>query len=185
MESVEADAIRNELRPLLLKDVPDRPPALFGMGVRLGPDDTFVDEPGVQLVVALTLSRGVRKRSRTSPTWFSCLTFLPTRSRRAGDRVDEVMRAHLEETAIVLAVLAHEDRLHRRLHVVVDSAPAGAPKEREGAVVRVEHHLLRLARIGANEHHAAVAEPDVGDFHRRRHAVDDDDLVAPDPMGGG
>ena len=50
VESVEAAAIRNELRPLLLEDVPDRPPALFGMGVRLGPDDTFVDEPGVQLV---------------------------------------------------------------------------------------------------------------------------------------
>ncbi len=35
---------------------------------------------------------------------------------------DEVMRAHLEETAIVLPVLAEEDRLHRRLHVVVDAA---------------------------------------------------------------
>ena len=45
--------------------------------------------------------------------------------------------------------------------------------------MRVEHHLLRLARIGAHEHHAAVAEPDVGDLHRRRHAVHDDDLVAP------
>ena len=48
VESVEASAIGNELRPLLLKDVPDRPTALFGKGVRLGPDDTFVDEPGVR-----------------------------------------------------------------------------------------------------------------------------------------
>src|SRR5208282_701833 len=38
VESVEASAIGNELRPLLLKDVPDRPPALFGMGVRFRPD---------------------------------------------------------------------------------------------------------------------------------------------------
>ena len=50
--------------------------------------------------------------------------------------------------------------------------------------MRVEHHLLRLARIGANEHHAAHAEPDVGDFHRRRHPVDDDDLVAPVKLVG-
>ena len=43
----------------------------------------------------------------------------------------------------------------------------------------IEHHLLRLARIGAHEHHAAVTEPHVGDLHRRRHPADDDDLVAP------
>ena len=60
-----------------------------------------------------------------------------------------------------------------------------APSEkRERPVVRVEHHLLRLARIGAHEHHAAVAEPDVGDLHRRRHAVHDDDLVAPIKLVG-
>ena len=93
------------------------------------------------------------------------------------------MRAHLEKAAIVLTVFADEDRLHRRLHVVVDPALAGAAEEREGAVVGVEHHLLRLARRGAHEHHAAVTEPHVGDLHRRRHPADDDDLVAPDPMG--
>ena len=34
----------------------------------------------------------------------------------------------------------------------------------------VEHHLMRLAWIGAYEHHAAVADPHVGDLRRRRHA---------------
>ena len=53
MESVEAAAIGDELRPLLFEDLPDRPPALLGMGVRLGPGETFVEEPGVQLVIAL------------------------------------------------------------------------------------------------------------------------------------
>ena len=69
-----------------------------------------------------------------------------------------MMRAHLEKAAIVLAVLADEDRLHRRLHVVVHAAPTGAFEESERPLVGVEHHLLRLARIGANEHHAAVAD---------------------------
>jgi hypothetical protein len=89
------------------------------------------------------------------------------------------MRAHLEKAAIVLTVFANEDRLHRRLHVVVDAALAGAAEERERPLVGVEHHLLRLARIGAHEHHAAVTEPHVGDLHRRRHAVHHDDLVTP------
>ena len=43
----------------------------------------------------------------------------------------------------------------------------------------VEHHLLRLARIGAHERHPAVAEPHMGDLHRHRDAVDQHDLVAP------
>ena len=53
VEPVEAAAIGNELRPLFLEDLPDRPVGPFGMGMRLGPGDAFVHEPGVQLVIAL------------------------------------------------------------------------------------------------------------------------------------
>ena len=60
-----------------------------------------------------------------------------------------MMRAHLPEAAIVLAILANEDRLHCALHVVVDAAPTGALEECERPFVLVEHHLLRFARIGA------------------------------------
>ena len=35
----------------------------------------------------------------------------------------------------------------------------------------VEHHLLRLAGIGADKHHAAVAETDVRGLHDRRHRI--------------
>jgi hypothetical protein len=82
-----------------------------------------------------------------------------------------MMRAHLKEAAIVLAVLADEDRLHRRLHIVVDPTRAGAPEECEGALMCVEHHLLALARIGAHEHHPAVAKPDMRHLQGRRHAA--------------
>ena len=43
----------------------------------------------------------------------------------------------------------------------------------------VEHHLLRFARIGPHEQHAAVAEPDVRHLHHRRRAGEHDNLVAP------
>lgn len=76
-------------------------------------------------------------------------------------------------------LLADEDGAHRRLHVVVDAAPAGALEEREGAIMSVEHHLLALTRIGSHEHHARVAEPDMSDFDGHRHAVEQDDFVAP------
>jgi hypothetical protein len=90
-----------------------------------------------------------------------------------------MMRAHLQEAAIVLAILTGEDRLHCGLHVVVDAAPTGALEECERPFVRVEHHLLRLARIGAHEHHPAVAEAEMRDLHDRRHPVHHNDLVAP------
>jgi hypothetical protein len=53
MEPVEAAAIGNELGTLFLEDLPDHSVGLFGMGMRLGPGDAFVHEPGVQLVIAL------------------------------------------------------------------------------------------------------------------------------------
>jgi hypothetical protein len=75
------------------------------------------------------------------------LPLLPARRRRAGGRLDQVMPAHLQEAAVELPVLATEDRLDRRLHVVVDAARAGPLEELKGAGMRVEHHLLALARI--------------------------------------
>jgi hypothetical protein len=67
---------------------------------------------------------------------------------------------------------------------VVDPAGTGPAEEGECLVVGVEDHLLRLARIGAEERHSAVAQPDVRDLHDRRHAVDQDDLVAPVELVG-
>ena len=144
----------------------------------------FVEQPGVQLVVALEPQPRREEAFAHEADLVLDLALLPARRRRAGDRIDEMVRAHLQEAAIVLAVLADEDRLHRRLHVVVDAARAGALEEGERPLVRVEHHLLRLARIGAHEHHPAVAEPDMRDLHGRRHAVQHDDLVAPVELVG-
>jgi hypothetical protein len=55
--------------------------------------------------------------------------------------------AHLQEAAIEEALLANKNRLHRRLHVVLDAASTGALKQGKRPVMGIEHHLLRLARI--------------------------------------
>jgi hypothetical protein len=85
---------------------------------------------------------------------------------------------------VVGPLLANEDRVDRRLHVVVDPARAGALEEGEGPVVGVEHHLLRLARVRTDEQHPAVAEPDMRDLHRHRRAGDQHNLVAPVELVG-
>jgi len=94
------------------------------------------------------------------------------------------MPAHLLEAAVVRAVLAHEDRVHRGLHVVVDSPRAGTAEEGERLVMGVEDHLLGLAGIGAHEGHPAVAEPDMGDLHGGGHPVHHHDLMAPVELVG-
>ena len=51
-------------------------------------------------------------------------------------------------------------------------------------VVGVEHHLLRLARISPHKQHPAVAEPYMGGLHDHRHAIEQDDLMAPVKLVG-
>jgi len=45
--------------------------------------------------------------------------------------------------------------------------------------MRVEHHLLCLTWIGPNKWHSAVAQADMGNLDRHRHAIEDYDLMAP------
>src|SRR5271157_4156263 len=179
MEASEAAAIWDQLRPFLFEDLPDRPLGPLRMGVRFRPGQTFIEEPGVQLVIALEPQPRREEAFAHEADLVLDLALLPARRRRASDRLDEMMRAHLEEAAIVLAILTDEDRLYRRLHVVVDAAPAGALEKGERPLVGVEHHLLGLARIGPHKHHAAVAETDMRDLHGRRHPVHHNNLMAP------
>ena len=141
MEAVEPAGIRNELRPLRLKHLPDRLVGQLWMAMCLGVGDAPVGEPSVHLIVGFEPQPGREEPLADQPNLVLDLSLLPTRCRRAGDRVDKVVAAHLQEATIVEALLADEDRFHRRLHVVVDAAPAGALEQGEGPVVGVE--LLR------------------------------------------
>jgi hypothetical protein len=184
MEAVEPPGIGNEARALRLERLPHGPVRELGMTVGLGVGDRLVEQPGVQLLIALRPDARREEALAHQPDLVLDLSLLPARGRRAGHRVDQVVAAHLQEAPIVGALAADEDRLHRGLHVVVDPARAGPLEEGERPVVSVEHHLLGLARIGPYEQHARVAEPDMGDLHRHRRAVDQHDLVAPVELVG-
>jgi hypothetical protein len=107
------------------------------------------------------------------------------------------MAAHLQKATVMGPVLAHDDRIRRRLRsarprtdgseaalssiprvqVPVKTARAlscasnieaiAAPSVRARGL-----RLLHLARAGADEDHPAVAEPDLRHLHRHGDAVD-------------
>jgi hypothetical protein len=137
-------------------------------------------------VLALDSSGHVRREEPPAhqPDLVLDLTLLPTWRGSAGDRLHEIVAAHLQKAAVAMALLAGEDRLDRRLHVVIDSPGAGALEEGESPVMGVEHHLLALAHVCPGEHHPAVAEPDMRHLHGHRHAVDLYDLLAPVELVG-
>jgi len=89
------------------------------------------------------------------------------------------MRTHRQKAAVEAAFLADKNGFDRRRHIVVNAAPAHAAKQAESAVVRVEHHLLGLARVGPDQKHPAVAEPDMRHLDSRRHAAEHHHFVRP------
>jgi hypothetical protein len=103
------------------------------MGIFLGVGDAAIRQPGVHLFKTLEPQARREEALAHQPNLVLDLTFLPAGGRRAGDGLDEIMRAHLQEAAVVLALLADEDRVDRRFHVVVDAALAGALEKDEGA----------------------------------------------------
>ena len=64
MEAVEAAAQLHELLPFVLENLPDRAAGAFWMTMRLGVSDTFVEEPGIQFVIALE-SQARREKALT------------------------------------------------------------------------------------------------------------------------
>src|SRR4249920_2248532 len=126
MVSVEPTGIGNEPWPFRLEHIPDCLLGQFWMAIRLGVGDAFIEQPGVQLVIVFEPQPRREEAFTDQPDLVLDLPLLPAGCRRAGDRIDQVMAAHLLESAIVETILAYKDRLHRGLHVVVDAASAGA-----------------------------------------------------------
>jgi hypothetical protein len=88
------------------------------------------------------------------------------------------MIAHHQEAPVVAPLLAREDRIHGRLQVVIDSSARHTAKEGERTGVRIEHHLLALARIGDQEKCTAVTQPHVRQLDDLINAAELDVLVA-------
>ena len=84
-----------------------------------------------------------------------------------------------QETAVEQSLLAGEDRLDHGLEIVVDHALGHAAEEGKCAVVRVEHHLLGLPRIGHDEHLAAERQAEMRDLDGLHDPAELDLLMAP------
>src|SRR5580658_8813068 len=146
-KAVEGTTQLHQAGAFVLEHVPDR--ALFELRVfgAFGVGDALIFQPRIQLREALHAWLGAEQLVAQIADLVLDLALLPSRGRCAGHRLDEMMRAHLQEAAIVPPALADKDRLDRRLHVVVDAAPANAAIEPERLVVSVEHQLLGLAEV--------------------------------------
>lgn len=177
--AVERSDIRNQALALGFEHVLGRSILEFRVGIGLRPGHAAVLEPCVELGVALESGPRHKEPPPYDADLVLDLLLLPAGCWRACDRIDEIVTAHLLEAPVVGSVAPNEDRVDRRLHVVVDAPRKGAAEESEGFVVGVEDHLLRLARIGPNEQHPAVTETNVSDLHRGRDPIDENDLMAP------
>src|SRR5207247_11161718 len=91
---------------------------------RTGSGDALILQPGIQFGQALHPRLGAEQLVAQIADLVLDLTLLPACRRCAGHRLDQMVRAHLQKAAVILTCLADEDRLHRRLHVVVDATPA-------------------------------------------------------------
>jgi hypothetical protein len=69
--------------------------------MRLGIFDAFIEQPGVQFDEILEPQTRRKEPLTDEPDLVLDLPLLPARCRRAGDRIDEVVAAHLQEAAIV------------------------------------------------------------------------------------
>ena len=69
--------------------------------MRLGIGDALVQQPGIQLVVALDPQPRREEALAHQPDLVLDLTLLPARRRRAGDRIDQIVAAHLQEAPVV------------------------------------------------------------------------------------
>ena len=184
VEAVEGAAIGHQEGPLLLEHLPHCLALDRRMRPLLGVLDTPIHQPLVDLGVGAAPRDGHEQAAADVTHLPLDLALLPARTRSARHRLHQMVGAQLQKAPVVGALLANEDHAHRRLHVVVDAPPADPAEEVEGPFVRLEHHLLALAREDLNQLHAAVAEPHVRRLHLGRHTRQARVLVAPVELVG-
>src|SRR5436190_24154819 len=78
----------------------------LGMAMRLGVGNAPVGEPGVHLAVPFEPQPRREEALADKADLVLDLTLLPTRGRRAGHGIDDLVAAHQQEAAIVETVLA-------------------------------------------------------------------------------
>src|SRR5512132_316181 len=110
VEAIEPPGNRHQVRPLRREHLPDRLLGDLGMLVRLGVGDAAIEQQGIQLLVAGYPQPRREETLASQPDLVLDLPLFPTGGRRARHRLDEIMTAHLQETAVELAILANKHR---------------------------------------------------------------------------
>jgi hypothetical protein len=136
VEAIEAANVRDEVGALGLEHLPDRLVGLFHMAVRLGVGHAFVQQPGVQLIEALYAQARRKEPFPHQPDLVLDLTLLPARCGCASHGLDKVVAAHLQKAAVVVPLLAGEDRLHSRLRSAGLEPVAAPPRCRKSRACR-------------------------------------------------
>ena len=77
MEAIEPSAIGHEARPFFLEHLPDRALLELGMRVGLGIGDALVEQPPIQLIVALHPQAGREEALPHHADLVLNLAFLP------------------------------------------------------------------------------------------------------------
>ena len=84
--------MRDEVRPLLLEYLPYGLIRSFRMGMYLGVSDAFVGQPSVQFIIGFDPKAWREETFADETDLVLDLALLPARPRRAGKRLDEVVR---------------------------------------------------------------------------------------------
>ena len=179
VEPVERRQHRLQRWPLSGQRFGNRHIAILGMRLHRCPAEALGLQPPVQLLEAGEPQPGLEEPPPDRLDLVLYLPLLPACRWRTSGRLDHVMVGHDQEAAVEHPVLAGEHRGHRRLHIIVDAAQWHAAEEHERPRVRIEHHLLCLARIAAHIHCPRPAQPHMGSLHPHGRASDLDVFVAP------
>ena len=141
VEAIEGADIRHQAGSFLLEHLPSCSIPELGVRVGLSPGNAPVFKPSVQFGIAFKLRSRHEEPPPDNADLVLDLSLLPARGGGAGDRIDQVMSAHLLEPAIIGAVATDKDRIHRRLHVVVNPPSTGSAEEGKSFIVGVKDHL--------------------------------------------
>lgn len=145
----------------------------------LGVGYALIFQPGIEFGEAVYARLGPEHYVAQVPHLVLNLALLPSRSGCASDRLDQVMRAHLQKATVILARLADENGTNSRLHVIVYAAATDAAIKRKSLVMGVEDHFLGLARVSTHKRHPTIRQPHMRRFNVQREALKDDLFMAP------
>jgi hypothetical protein len=143
-EPVEGTAQLHQACAFFLEHLPDGPILELRVLGSLGVGDALIFQPRVQL--GETLHPRLRSEELVAQiaNLVLDLTLLPSRGWRAGHRLDQVMRAHLQEAPIISTRLADEDRFDRR--------------PRRAAIISDCRYVVQIAGEASMEHPLRVEE---------------------------